>query len=287
MTMWGDVQSSRKIYRGIRLGFGYVAFLLSVMVPQICFAGAWNLPKNEGQVIVTGVFSGGNTIFDDDGMRQAANFSKTETRVFFEHGVTDRWTLTANGAFQMSQFQSEGFGLGGAFNFDDFDDTEFGLRYQLKRKQGLAVSVQASYVLDGGPPDNILDIGGSRDTVELRALWGQSFENEKWGEVFFDAQLAGRLRVDNGKYDSTRADLTFGYKPVPKWFVFIQNFGTLREAETSLGFTVSEQVQFKSNVSVGYEYKRNRFIQIGYSETLFGRNIVKERGAFLSTWVRY
>jgi len=262
-------------------------WMLILFFPQICHAGAWNLPKNQGQIIVTGAFTGGNSIFDNNGDLQPADFSKTETRIFFEHGLKDRWTLTANSAFQMSQFQSDGAGFGGAFNFDDFDDSEFGLRYQIKRRKGLAVSVQASYIIDGGPPDNILDIGGGRDAIELRALWGQSFESKKWGDVFFDAQIAGRLRTNNGQYDSTRADLTLGYKPSLKWFVFLQNFSTLREAETDLGFSVPEQFQFKSNISLGYEYKRNRIVQIGYSETFFGRNIVKERGVFLSTWFRY
>ncbi len=263
------------------------AFVLYLLfIPQISHAGAWNLKKNEGQVIVTGAFTRGNSIFNDEGNRDDADFSKTETRVFFEHGVTERWTLTANVAFQNVNFLD----TESAFNFDDFDDfddTEFGLRYQLKRRQGLAISVQASYIIDGGPPDNILDIGGSRDLVELRGLWGQSYETERYGDVFFDAQIAARLRTDSGEYNSTHADLTLGYKPSSKWFVFWQNFSTLREAETDMGFTVPQQFQFKSNVSVGYEYKTNRIVQFGYSETLFGRNIVKERGVFLSTWVRY
>jgi len=263
----------------------YVALCAAYAFPQISYAGAWNLPKNKGQVIVTSEFTRGNSIFDNDGNRQDADFSKTDTRVFFEHGITDRWTLTANSAFQMSQFQSAG--EGGSFNFDDFDDTEFGLRYQIKRRKGFAVSLQASYIIDGGPADNILDIGGGRDALELRALWGQSYESKRWGNVFFDAQIAGRLRIDSGDYDSTRADLTLGYKPHPKWFIFVQNFAALREAEAGLGLTVDEQFQWKSNVSIGYEYKPKRVVQIGYGETLFGRNIVKERGVFLSTWFRY
>jgi len=261
--------------------------LLFWALPQISHAGAWNLPKGEGQVIVTGAFTSGNSIFDDEGNRQDADFSKTETRVFLEYGVADRWTLTANSAFQMSQFQNGDNIEGGAFNFDDFDDTEFGLRYQIKRRQGLAVSVQASYIIDGGPADNILDIGGGRDAIELRGFWGQSYESERWGDVFFDAQIAGRLRVNDGVYDSTRADLTLGYKPSPKWFIFLQNFATLREAESDMDFFVEEQAQFKSSISAGYEYKPNRIVQFGYSETFFGRNIVKERGVFLSTWRKF
>lgn len=278
----GTLIVCRKTCDGLLLPIFMVVLVWSFA--QIAHAGAWNLPKNEGQFIVTGAFTRGNSIFDDDGNREEANFSKTETRMFFEHGLAKRWTLTANSALQMSQFQSNQ----SAFDFDDFDDTEFGLRYQIKRKQGFALSVQASYIIDGGPADNILDIGGSRDLVELRALWGQSYETKRWGDVFFDAQLAGRLRVNGGGgYDSTRADLTLGYKPSSKWFIFLQNFGTLREAETDLGFTVPEQVQFKSNISFGYNYKPNRAVQIGYSETLFGRNIVKERGLFVSTWLKY
>lgn len=271
------------LWLGLTAVFFCVFFFIFFGTAQIAHAGAWNLPKNEGQIIVTGAFTRGNSIFDDDGNRQDANFSKTETRIFFEHGLTERWTLTVNSALQMSQFESDQ----SAFNFDDFDDTELGLRYQLKRKQGLALSLQASYIIDGGPADNILDIGGSRDIIELRALWGRSYETKRWGDVFFDAQIAGRLRINDGQYDSTRADLTLGYKPSPKWFIIMQNFSTLREAETDLDLTVPEQFQFKSNISLGYEYKPKRAVQIGYSETLFGRNIVKERGFFISTWLKY
>jgi len=280
-SLRGTIMALEEAYSPILLPIFCIVIVWSAA--QSAYAGAWNLPKNEGQIIVTGAFTGGNSIFDDDGNRQEADFSKTESRIFFEHGAADRWTLTANTALQMSQFQSEQ----SVFNFDDFDDTELGLRYQLKRREGFAVSVQASYIIDGGSADNILDIGGGRDVVELRGLWGQSYETQRWGDVFFDAQIAGRLRVSGGQYDSTRADLTLGYKPTPKWFVFLQNFSTLRASETAMGFRVDEQFQFKSNISLGYSYKANRFIQFGYSETLFGRNIVKERGVFISTWVKY
>jgi len=285
--MGAERQSLRGAPKFFSKTCGVILFFLVCAMPQISHAGAWNLPKNEGQVIITGAFTNGNSIFDDDGNRQDADFSKTETRVFFEHGLADRWTLVSNAAFQMSQFQDGSVEGGGSFNFDDFDDVEFGLRYQIKREDNRAISLQGSYIIDGGPADNILDIGGGRDAVELRLLWGQSYQSERWGELFFDAQLAGRLRTDSGEYDSTRADLTLGIKPKPKWFVFLQNFGTLREEESDMGFFVSEQAQFKSSLSAGYEYKENRIVQIGYSETLFGRNIVKERGVFLSTWIRY
>lgn len=258
----------------------FMAFAMGM--PSQAFAGAWNLDRNTGQIIVTGEFSSGNSFFTNDGSLSPAEFSKTETLIYFEHGIVPKWTFVAASSLEMTGFQSEESN----FNFDDFGDSQFGLRYQVKRNKDLAVALQASFILDGGPLDNIIDIGGSRDAVELRALWGQSYETKKYGDIFIDAQIAGRLRLD-GVYDDTRIDFTFGYKPIPKWFIIGQSFNTFRPAQASMDFRVARQIQLKSSASIGYEYRPNRIVQLGYSETVFGRNVIREKGFFVSTWFRY
>ena len=268
--------------RGIRLSL-LLSWALILISAQHSWAGAWNAPKNSGQIIVTGEFARGNSVFTDDSSQETAAFSKTETRVFAEHGLHERWTLSVNTALEMSQFQSEQ----SQFSFDDFGDTAFGLRYQIKRDGKSALSAQLSYIIDGGPADNILDINGARDNLEFRALWGRDFFSEKYGDIYIDAQIAGRFRLDNGGYQSTHLDLTLGYKPSEKWSIFLQNFSTLREAESDQDFRVEEQVSVKSSLSLGYRYKRGRMVQVGYGQTVFGRNTVKERSLFISTWLSY
>ena len=264
------------------------------------WAGAWNLPKGDGQIILTNVWSSGTAVFDEDGRRQPiTDFSKTESRLFFEHGLTGKITLTGNAAYQTINFDSPQ----DRFVFKDFDQTELGLRYQLKSKPGQAVSVQASYILDGGPRDNILDIDGGRDQIEVRGLWGQSTDRQK-NNLFADVQLASRFDV-GGRYDATHFDVTLGYKPDGKWLFMLQNYTATREPESDFGFNVGRQSQWKIQPSITYHYgrkkkrkkgeeagldkprKRNHSLQIAYTKTILGQNLVEEEGVTIGYWWRY
>ncbi|WP_409433781.1 hypothetical protein ACJ3XI_04555 [Litorimonas sp. RW-G-Af-16] len=256
--------------------------LFWVMGSSPALAGAWNQPAGDGQIILTSLWTSGDFVFADNGDRTPImDFSKTESRLFAEYGVSDRWTLTANAAYQTINYDSPD----SAFTFKDFDETELGLRYQVKRKRGQAISVQASYIWDGGPMDNILDIGGDRDMVELRGLWGQSWETSR-GDFFTDAQIAGRMET-GGRYQSTSLDVTLGYKPTDKWMIMLQNYTRHAEAEEALGFRVPAQAYLKSHASITYRYKAGQRLQLGYVKTLLGKNIVQEGGFTLGVWWEY
>jgi len=251
--------------------------------PSLCYAGAWNLPPGEGQVISTFNYSQADKAYSDiEGLDSAVEFTKSELRVFYEHGLTKHVTVVANAAHQTIGYQ----GPQSAINFSDFDKTELGLRYELKRREGLAVSVQGSYILGGGPPESILDIGSRKDSFELRGLWGQSKEYETY-VIFFDAQAAIRAR-NTDRIEDWRTDLTLGWKDKKKLMALVQGYYTQRASfgrEDS--FFVPVQKRAKVQASIVYEFKKNRLVQFGYLQTLGGRNIVKERTVTLGTWVRY
>lgn len=250
--------------------------------PAKAFAGAWNLPQGEGQIITTFNYSQANDAYTDiEGLDTAVEFTKNELRVFYEHGLTKRITAVVNAAHQTIGFE----GLQSSINFSDFDKTELGLRYELIRREGLAVSVQGSYILGGGPPESILDIGSRQDTFELRGLWGQSKEFENY-VLFFDAQAAIRARNLEGVED-WRTDLTLGWKNKKKLMALLQGYHTERASFGRDGFIVPVQKRTKLQGSIVYEYKKNRLAQFGYVHTLGGRNIVKERTLSLGTWIRY
>jgi len=136
-------------------------------MPNMAYAGAWNLPPGEGQIITTYNYSQADEAYTDiDFIDSSVEFTKSEVRVFYEHGLTKHVTAVVNAAHQTINFN----GLQSSINFSDFDKTEFGLRYEIKRREGLAVSVQASYILGGGPPESILDVGSRKDSFELRGL---------------------------------------------------------------------------------------------------------------------
>jgi len=250
-------------------------------------AGAWNMPKGEGQAISMATYSIADTSFrDSDQIDPAVDFTKTENRLFFEHGLTEKITLVGNIAYQTIGFAS----ADSAINYDGFDKTELGLRYQVKRREGLAVALQASYVVGGGPRESILDIEGRKDVLELRGLWGQSFDfgdktNNKW-VGFFDAHIAARARSTE-QLEDWRADLTLGLKPNEKIIFMMQGFHIDRLAFSGQGFTVPRQAQSKAQISAVFEIKTNRLLQFSYLETLAGRNIVKEKAVTVGLWQRY
>lgn len=255
---------------------------VSVIPCSEAIAGAWNLPPGDGQIITTYNYSQAEEAYTDiEGLDSAVEFTKSEVRVFYEHGLTQNVTAVINAAHQTIGFN----GLQSSIDFRDFDKTELGLRYEIKRREGLAVSVQGSYVLGGGPPESILDIGSREDTFEFRGLWGQSFEREN-DVIFFDAQAAIRVR-NTDRIDDWRTDLTLGWKDKKKFMVLLQGYHTERSAFGRDGFVVPTQKRSKLQASLIYEYKKNRLVQFGYLQTLGGRNIVKERSLSLGTWLRY
>ena len=256
--------------------------LIIFAMPGIAFAGAWNLPPGDGQIISTYNYSQADEAYTDiEGLDTAVEFTKSEIRVFYEHGLTKHITAVVNAAHQTIRFN----GLQSSINFSDFDKTELGLRYEIKRREGLAVSIQGSYILGGGPPESILDIGSRQDSFELRGLWGQSKEFENY-VIFFDAQAAIRAH-NRDRIEDWRTDLTLGWKDKKKFMALLQGYYTQRASFGRDGFVVPVQKRAKLQASLVYEYKKNRLVQFGYLQTLGGRNIVKERTLSLGTWLRY
>jgi len=116
-------------------------------------------------------------------------------------------------------------------------------------------------------------------------LWGQSKAFEKFS-LFFDAQAAIRGK-SLSVIDEWHTDLTLGYKRGDKYMLLGQLFHANRQGFTQNGFTVPAQQRVNLKLSAVYQYKKNRHVQLGYQETIAGRNIVRERGLSLGTWVSY
>lgn len=271
-------------YMGAKISVISTAFAVILMAGLFspAWAGAWNLPKNKGQIIITSQFSDGSRIFDDNGKAAVpVDYSKQDSRLFIEHGLAKKWTLVGSASYQQLTFR----GPDSAINFDGFDDAFLGVRYQIARRQGLAVALQGGFINAAGPRDNRLDISGRKDQLELRALYGRSWEHG-WGDVFIDTQIGGRLKTDGG-YHSTVFDVTAGYKPNKKWMFMGQAFSAKRERESRGGFTAPQRAQVKASGSIVFQTSEKSRVQIGYERSLAGRNVVREQGIILSTWVSY
>lgn len=259
-----------------------VVFIGSLAVNQLAFAGAWNQRGGEGQVISTSSWSHAGQIFDDDyDAVPLRGFTKTETRLYIEQGVTDWLTVVGNTGFQTLNFRDGD----SRFDFDGLDDIEIGAQIKTYSREGLATAVRVSYVVDSQLDNRAIDVLSGGNQFEARGLIGQSSET-LIGDFFYDAQFAIRTE-DFDKIDETQAALTLGYKPTHRWLFMSQSYGIVSAEETVSGFRVPEQVQISTHVSAAHQYRPGRYIQLGVGQTVFGRNIVKERSVFMGLWTEY
>ena len=254
----------------------------SFLVASSAHAGAWNQRAGEGQVISTSSWAHAGQIFNDDFEAvPLTGFTKTETRLYLEQGVTDWLTLVGNTAFQTLNFRDGD----SRFNFDGLDDIELGVQFKTHARKDLATSIRVSYIIDSALDNQAIDVLRGGDQIELRALIGQSRET-LIGDFFYDAQLALRSEALSD-IDGVQAALTSGYKPKDRWLFMAQSFLNFSDSERIDGFVVPEQLQLNAQISGAHQYQPGRYIQIGVGKTLAGQNIVKERSVFIGLWTEY
>lgn len=267
----------------MRLSFSIILAILCVALSfQTAEAGAWNQRAGEGQVIVTtGWFHAADLFQDDIVQTDFLGYTKTETRVWVESGLTKDFTLVANGAYQILDYRD---GLNN-ISYQGLDDIEMGVQWELKRKEGLAASVRASYVLDSGLDNRFADIQSNGDTVELRALLGQSQETFL-GDFFHDTQLA--VRFDGaGMFDSVHGTFTLGYKPTDRLMFMAQGFADHTENVSDEGDRTQIRSQISGQLSVVHQFKPGKHMQIGGKLALDGRSAVKDRALLIGVWTEY
>lgn len=253
-----------------------------LLLSQQAHAGAWNQRAGEGQVISTSYWSNAGQIFNDDFEAvPLRGFTKAETRLYIEQGVTDWLTLVGNSAFQTLNFRDGD----SRFDFNGLDDIELGLQFKVHAQEGFAAAIRASYIIDSQLENQAVDVLRGGDQYEIRGLIGQSRET-LIGDLFYDAQLG--LRSEGfDELDGVQGALTLGYKPTDRWLVLSQSFINYSDGDEADGFVIPDQTQITSQIAVARQYKPGRYIQLGAGQTLFGQNIVKERSLFIGVWTEY
>ena len=267
--------------RGLFLHY-LIVFAIGLLWSCQAHAGAWNQQAGQGQIISTSSWSHAGQIFDDNfDAVPLRGFTKSETRLYLEQGVTDWLTLTGNGAFQSLNFRDED----SRFDFDGLDDTELGIQLKVHAKGGFSSAIKASYIIDSQLDNQAVDVLRGGDQYELRGLVGLSHDTSI-GNMFYDAQFALRTEAFS-KLDGIQGALTLGVKPTERWLIMSQYFLNFSNDDIQDGFERAQQLQLNSQFSIARQYKPSRYIQLGVGQTFFGRNIVKERSLFLGLWTEY
>jgi len=274
---------------------------------QICWAGAWTLPKGEGLIISGTSINQASLAYDSNSeLTTPVDFDKIDSTFYLEYGLTDKITLVGNTALQDVSYTSSQ----GPQQYSGFATSKLGLRYGITSRSPWVFAVQPSLVIPAGGeavPDGDLGFGGFG--AEMRAVAGRPL-NFGGRSGFLNAEAAYDIR-SGGAPRQVTADLTIGVNLSGKTQLIGQGF--YRHTNDSLfeGDVVLANESLKLQASIVFELpklilkkkkgdydeaaasektirqnnpERRTSLQLGVFQTVAGRNIVREQGVMMTLW---
>jgi hypothetical protein len=233
-------------------------------------AGAWPMAPGRTQAIAKYERSDARQGYDPDGVLVAIDSRREETlSVFVEHGLTQRLTLQAKAGVTRGHDKWVEYSGRGPI--------ELGLRWTARRddRSSLAVYLGAGEAGVGRNAGYAAPGQGSLD-LEARVLYGRSAV-WKGREVFVDLEAARLKR--QGLADETRIDATLGVRPAKHWLVLAQTYAGQADRRPVRSRWV------KNEVSVVRAFG-DWSAQVGWRDTLIGRETARDRGVVLAMWRR-
>lgn len=256
-------------------GVGLLAGLATLAFVDAADAGAWNLPKGQGQAIVKyegiradTIFSpGGGQVDLPGGRRDAA------TPILVEYGLNDRFTLQAKGEWQD--------GRDAYVEYRGLGPLELGVRWQAYRDDRNVAAVYLGYAQGGeGRNAGYAPLGAGDSDWEARALAGRSFGggDDRWlGQGgFLEVQAARRWRA--GLPDETRLDLTAGLHLTSDWMALGQAFAGAADGVGARWLTLEAAMVRRLG---------DWSLQAGWRHAAAGRETPAGQGPVIGIWRRF
>lgn len=235
-------------------------------------AGAWNLPKGQGQAILKYEDIRADEAFGPSGGRFDLPGGRVDRTVsmLVEYGATDRLTLQAKGEWQQ--------GRDAYIDFDGRGPLEIGARWQVYRDPDNVVAVYAGYARGGeGRNAGYAPPGAGDSDWELRVVGGRSWSGSR---TFVEAQLAHRWR--SGLTDEVRMDLTAGAHLGRSWMLMGQVFaGTTEKAPDGVS------ANWVSLEGSAVRHFGDWSVQAGWRHAVAGRETPISRGPVIGLWRRF
>lgn len=243
-------------------------------------AGAWLMQEGRGQMVVTDTASRATHAFDSGrSLAPTPRYTKFETGVLFEYGITDWFTAILAPGLQHVAIAAPVDASRTGWGY-----SEFGGRFRVAQGDSWILSGQATMRLPGTTDAaNPAAIGYTGHEIDIRALFGTSFQIGAW-PAFIDLQAAQRFRT-GGPPGEFRFDATFGVRPHPQWMILTQTFSVVSEGAGSALFPSNDY--HKLQMSVVHDLTPNLALQIGAFTTFNGRNALQENGILTGIWYKF
>lgn len=233
-------------------------------------AGAWPMEPGRTQAIVKYERMTADQGYDADASLAMIDPRRDESlSVFFEHGLTPRFTL--QGKLGATRGHDRWVAYSGR------GPIEAGVRWTARRdpRSSLALYLGAGEAGVGRNAGYAAPGRGSLD-LEARVLYGRS---GVWRgrDVFVDLEAARLKR--QGLADETRVDATLGLRPAKSWLLLAQTYaGRADRADIDARWV-------KTEISVVRAFG-DWSVQAGWRDTVSGREVARDRGVVLALWRR-
>lgn len=245
-----------------------IAAAFSCLAASGATAGAWPVAPGKTQVIGKYEPQSADQGFNPDGVLVDIDGRRDESlSLLVEHGLNRSLTLQAKAGVTRGHDRWVSYSGRGP--------VEVGLRWAARRDDRSALSLYLG-AAEGGVGRNAGYAAPGQGSVDLeaRVLYGRA---ASWGgrPVYLDIQAA-RLRRE-GLADETRFDTTLGFRPRRGVLLLAQTYAG--QAHRSGGDTS----WLKSEISVVRAFG-DWSAQLGWRDTIAGRETARDRGVVLAIW---
>lgn len=266
--------------RGGALWAGLLTGWLAALVSwDMACAGAWNLPKGQGQAIIKFEDIRADDAFDADGDRVWLPGGRRDRAmsVLVEYGLSARFTLQMKGDWQD--------GRDAYVDYQGRGPIEVGVRWQAYRDDRQVAAVYVGHAQGGeGRNAGYAPPGAGDSDWEARLLAARTFggTGDGWlGQgAFIEVQAARLWR--SGLPDETRLDLTGGVHLNDDWMVLVQAFGGASE-----GAGGGDGARWLSVERSVVRRFGDWSLQAGWRQSVAGRETPAGRGPVIGIWRRF
>lgn len=237
-------------------------------------AGPWTMPKGDGRIINTTIYSHASDSFDASGNSyDAPNYDQFLSFFGIEYGLTDALTVVANPSLRRIKVEGAGdsFGLG---------PTELGGRLGLVRGGSFVLSAQATGFIPGtSRGSQIAQIGSNDAQADGRIQAGYGF-----GGGFASVEAGYRLRSGDPP-NEFHGDATIGVHASDRLVLIGNLFNVRSDGHGGNGYPSYRY----SNLYAGgvLDLDRRWSLQLGGLATVSGRNALRERGIYSGFWLKF
>lgn len=262
--------------RACRTGTLLVLFVfMSVLVVVPARADPFLQPKGQGRIMATFISTESPREFNNDGdLYSTNNYRQNQLFGSVAYGLTDNLTAVFEPSYRNVRVQGQPSVQGIGY-------TALGARYGLAHGTNWVISAQGLLRIPGQRHQfSVAQIGNTSTDFDARLGFGYGTSR------FFATAEAGYRWRSGLQADEFHLDLGAGVHIGPRYLLMASLFNTASAGKNAA--LNDERYRYGDLfLSVGYVISKAVTLQVGYTETIYGRNALHQHGPFVGLWINF